>query len=165
MGIFWVYCPPRNHTEIIVTGKIRPNIKFGSFWYVFLSEIKVDPESWWKNSTPNFINSLKDNKRPLQDKLFIEPFVCIFIVDRDLKKPGSSAHFPKSAGCTSWFFRTLALIIEAPIVKKINKNFVFLRVSHWLKPMLLQRSAAIGFYTNRLLQTRRELCQDVRRRD
>jgi hypothetical protein len=45
-GYFWVYCPPRNHTGIIGTGKIRPNIKFGAYWCVFLTKIKVDPESW-----------------------------------------------------------------------------------------------------------------------
>ena len=30
---------------------------------------------------PNFINSKNDNKRPLQGKLFIESFVCIFMVE------------------------------------------------------------------------------------
>ena len=55
-----------------------------------------------------------DNKRPMQGKLFIEPFVCIFMVEETLiwtaiwKKPGSSAHFPKRTGCTPWFFKMSA---------------------------------------------------------
>ena len=29
-------------------------------------------------------------------------------LDRDMEKPGSSAHFPKGTGCTPWFFRISA---------------------------------------------------------
>ena len=39
-------CPPRNHAGVSATGKIRPNIQFAAFWFVFLTKIKVDPESW-----------------------------------------------------------------------------------------------------------------------
>ena len=38
-----LYCPARNHTGIIPTGKIRPNFKFAAFWCVFLKKLKVDP--------------------------------------------------------------------------------------------------------------------------
>ena len=34
--------------EPFATGKIRQNIKFADFWCVFLTKIKVDPESWCK---------------------------------------------------------------------------------------------------------------------
>ena len=34
--------------EPFATGKIRQNIKFVDFWCVFLTKIKVDPESWCK---------------------------------------------------------------------------------------------------------------------
>ena len=40
-------------------------------------------------------------------------------LDRDMEKPGSSAHFPKRTGCMPWFFRMSApIIIVASIVKK-----------------------------------------------
>ena len=29
-------------------------------------------------------------------------------LERDMEKPGSSAHLPKRTGCTLWFFRILA---------------------------------------------------------
>ena len=32
--------------EPITAGKIRGNVKFVAFWCVFLTKIKVDPESW-----------------------------------------------------------------------------------------------------------------------
>ena len=45
--------------------------------------------------------------------LFIE--LCLHIygggnvyLERDMEKPGSSAHLPKRTGCTLWFFRILA---------------------------------------------------------
>ena len=48
-------------------------------------------------------------------------------MDRDMEKPGSSAHFPKRTGCMPRFFRMLAgtklnyaLIIAAQIVKIIK---------------------------------------------
>ena len=41
-----IYCPPKNHAGVSATGKIRPNIKFGAFWCVFLTKKKVDPENW-----------------------------------------------------------------------------------------------------------------------
>ena len=41
-----VDCPSRNQAGIIATGEIRQNIKFAAFWCVFLTKIKVDPESW-----------------------------------------------------------------------------------------------------------------------
>ena len=41
-----VDCPSRNQAGIIATGEIRQNVKFAAFWCVFLTKIKVDPESW-----------------------------------------------------------------------------------------------------------------------
>ena len=32
--------------ETIPAGKIRGNVKFADFWCVFLTKMKVDPESW-----------------------------------------------------------------------------------------------------------------------
>ena len=43
-------CPSSKHQGTFATGKIRPNIKFASFWCVFLTKIKVDPESWLKKT-------------------------------------------------------------------------------------------------------------------
>ena len=37
---------PRNQAGVFATGEIRQNIKFAAFWSVFLTKIKVDPESW-----------------------------------------------------------------------------------------------------------------------
>ena len=41
--------------------------------------------------------------------------LCLYIygggnvnLDRDMEKPGSSAHFPKRTGCTPWFFEMSA---------------------------------------------------------
>ena len=39
-------CTPRNNQGTFATGKIRLNIKFAAFWCLFLTKIKVDPESW-----------------------------------------------------------------------------------------------------------------------
>ena len=39
-------CTPRNHQGTIAAGKIRRNVKFAAFWCVFLTKIKVYPESW-----------------------------------------------------------------------------------------------------------------------
>ena len=39
-------CPSRNQTGVFATGEIRQNIKFWAFWCVFLTKLKVDPESW-----------------------------------------------------------------------------------------------------------------------
>ena len=41
-----LYCPSRNQAGVFATGEIRQNIKFADFWCVFLTKIKVDPESW-----------------------------------------------------------------------------------------------------------------------
>ena len=50
-GQWWpLDCPSRNYAEVSATGKSRPNIKFAAFWCVFLTKIKVDPESWCKNT-------------------------------------------------------------------------------------------------------------------
>ena len=46
IGVVGLNCPPRNHTGLSATGKVRPNIKLGFFWCVFLTKIKVDPECW-----------------------------------------------------------------------------------------------------------------------
>ena len=39
-------CPSRNQAGLFATGEIRQNVKFAAFWCVFLTKIKVDPESW-----------------------------------------------------------------------------------------------------------------------
>ena len=41
-----INCPSRNQAGIFATGEIRQNVKFAAFWCVFLTKIKVDPESW-----------------------------------------------------------------------------------------------------------------------
>ena len=41
-----INCPSRNQAGIFATGEIRQNVKFATFWCVFLTKIKVDPESW-----------------------------------------------------------------------------------------------------------------------
>ena len=41
-----LYCTPRNHQGTIPAGKSRRNVKFVAFWCVFLTKIKVYPESW-----------------------------------------------------------------------------------------------------------------------
>ena len=46
MLISHLYYPSRKHTGVSATGEIRPKIKFAAFWCVFLTKIKVDPESW-----------------------------------------------------------------------------------------------------------------------
>ena len=48
VGLYFslLYCSPRNHAGVSATGKIRPKIKFAAFWCVFLTKIKVHPESW-----------------------------------------------------------------------------------------------------------------------
>ena len=33
-----IHCPPRNHTGVSATGKIRPNAKLAIFWCVFLTK-------------------------------------------------------------------------------------------------------------------------------
>ena len=38
-------CPSSNQAGVFATGEIRRNIKFAAFWCVFLTKIKVDPES------------------------------------------------------------------------------------------------------------------------
>ena len=34
----FINCPPRNHAEIIATGKIRLNVKVAAFWCVFMTK-------------------------------------------------------------------------------------------------------------------------------
>ena len=34
------------HQGTFATGKIRQNIKVAAFWFVLLTKIKLDPESW-----------------------------------------------------------------------------------------------------------------------
>ena len=41
-----IYCTPRNHQGTIATGKMRKKVKFAAFGCVFLTKIKVYPESW-----------------------------------------------------------------------------------------------------------------------
>jgi hypothetical protein len=38
--------PSTGQAGLLATGEIRQNIKFVAFWCVFLTKIKVDPESW-----------------------------------------------------------------------------------------------------------------------
>ena len=67
------------------------------------------PSTTTTTTTINFINSLNDNKRPLYRTLCLQ--ICgggNIYLNRDMEKPGSSAYFPKSTGCTSWFFRMSA---------------------------------------------------------
>ena len=44
--IFFHEYESRNQAGVFATGEIRHNIKFTDFWCVFLTKIKVDPESW-----------------------------------------------------------------------------------------------------------------------
>ena len=86
-------------------------------------------------STPNFINTWNDKKRPMQGKLFIELFLFIFMVEDNFlwteiqrKKTGRSDHFPQGTGFTSWFFRMSACTkLKSPFYnsshKKKKKNF------------------------------------------
>ena len=74
----------------------------------------------WLNEWMNLQNSLgytgsvnNGNKRLLQGKLFIEPFLCIFMVEDEFfgqiyDKKGRSDHFPQGTGCILWFFRMSA---------------------------------------------------------
>ena len=57
---------PRNHAGTIPKGKIRQNIKFGAVWCVFLTKIKVDPESWYKKFS---------NKQPRKKKIPKDKFI------------------------------------------------------------------------------------------
>ena len=41
-------CPSRYQGGVFATGEIRQNVKFAAFWSVFLTKMKVDPESCWK---------------------------------------------------------------------------------------------------------------------
>ena len=50
--------------EPFATGKIRQNIKFADFWCVFLTKIKVDPESWCNKLS---IKQLRKKKIPKDD--------------------------------------------------------------------------------------------------
>ena len=59
--IIMVDCPPRHHAGVSDTGKIRPDIKFAAFWCVFLTKIRVNPESWWKK---HLIKQLRTKKIP-----------------------------------------------------------------------------------------------------
>ena len=61
--ILRINCTSRNNQGTSATGKIRQNIKFEVFWCVFLTKIKVDPESW------------QDQEYNL---LILEPFQCSF---------------------------------------------------------------------------------------
>ena len=47
------------------TGKIRPNIKFAAFWCVFLTNIKVDPESWRKKLSIKHLRKKENSKGQL----------------------------------------------------------------------------------------------------
>ena len=47
--------------EPCATGKIRQNVKFAAFWCVFLTKVKVDPESWC-NKLP--VKQLRKKKIP-----------------------------------------------------------------------------------------------------
>ena len=38
-------CPSRNQVGVCATGEIRQNVTLAAFWCVFLTKIKVDPES------------------------------------------------------------------------------------------------------------------------
>ena len=42
----FLHCPSGNQAGDFATGEIRQNLKFVAFWCVFLTKIKVDPESW-----------------------------------------------------------------------------------------------------------------------
>ena len=42
----FIDCPSRNQAGALATGEIRRKIKFVAFLCVFLTKIKVDPESW-----------------------------------------------------------------------------------------------------------------------
>ena len=44
-GGIQIYCPSRNQAGVFATGEIRQNVNFAAFWSVFLTKIKVDPES------------------------------------------------------------------------------------------------------------------------
>ena len=41
-----IHCTSRNNQGPFAKGKIRWNNKLAAFWCVFLTKIKVDPESW-----------------------------------------------------------------------------------------------------------------------
>ena len=41
-----IHCPSTDQAGLCATGEIRQNIKFAAFLCVFLTKIKVDPESW-----------------------------------------------------------------------------------------------------------------------
>ena len=56
-----IYFTPRNHQGTIPAGEIRQNNKFAAFWCVFLTKIKVDPESWWNKLS---IKQLRKKKIP-----------------------------------------------------------------------------------------------------
>ena len=43
-----IYCTTRNQEGTFAAGEIRRNIKFTAFWCVFLTKIKVEPESGYK---------------------------------------------------------------------------------------------------------------------
>ena len=66
--------------------------------------------------------------------------LCLYIygegnvnLDRDMQKPGSSAHFPKRTGCTPWFYRMSAgtklncAFNNSGLnsTKKLNKKMIF----------------------------------------
>ena len=42
-------CTPRKHQGTIPAAKIMPNAKFAAFLGVFLTKMKVDPDSWCNN--------------------------------------------------------------------------------------------------------------------
>ena len=48
LGKSWhlLYYTSRLSIEPIHSGKIRGNVRFAAFWCVFLTKMKVDPESW-----------------------------------------------------------------------------------------------------------------------
>ena len=56
-----VHCTPRNHQGTIPADKMRRNAKFAALWCVFLTKIKVDPESWCKKLS---IKQLRVKKIP-----------------------------------------------------------------------------------------------------
>ena len=56
-----IYYPSTDQAGLFAKGEIRQNIKFAAFWCVFLTKIKVDPESWWKIL---YIKQLRKKKMP-----------------------------------------------------------------------------------------------------
>ena len=75
-----LYYTSRLSIKPIPAGKIRGNVKFAAFWCVFLTKMKVDPESWCNKLSIKHLrvkNIFKNNFTLSRSKIYLLDFRAI----------------------------------------------------------------------------------------